>query len=95
MKKLLLIVLASFCTFAMAQNWTNGYFKKDGTYVQGYQKSEPNEHRYDNRNSQSNGGSQRDEYSNPPAYNKSSPSYNPYEAPVRKCRKDAYGNTNC
>jgi hypothetical protein len=36
---------------------------KDGTYVQGHYKSSPDQYRYNNRSSQSNGGSQRDEYS--------------------------------
>lgn len=95
MKKLLLLTLLTVCASAIAQNWTNGYTKKDGSYVQGYQRSDPNENRYDNRNSQTNGGSQRDEYSNPSTYNKSNPSYNAYEAPVRKCHKDTWGNTTC
>lgn len=47
-----------------------GYVKKDGTYVQPHQKSDPDSKRYNNRGSRSNGGSQRDEFSNPPMYNK-------------------------
>jgi hypothetical protein len=39
-----------------------GYIKKNGTYVQPHQKT--------NRSARSNGGSQRDEFSNPPKYNK-------------------------
>ena len=54
---------------------TSGYFRKDGTYVQGYCRSAPNANRYDNYGSQSMGGSQRDEFSRNPYYNKTSPSY--------------------
>lgn len=52
-----------------------GYVRKDGTYVQGYCRSTPNQNRYDNFGSQSMGGKQRDEFSRAPTYNKSSPSY--------------------
>ena len=48
---------------ASADQWVNGYTKKDGTYVQGYYRSSPDSYRYNNRGSQSRGGSQRDEYS--------------------------------
>jgi hypothetical protein len=47
-----------------------GYTKKNGTYVEQHQKSSSDGYRYNNRNSQSNGGRQRDEFSSPPAYNK-------------------------
>jgi len=47
------------------------YIKKDGTYVQSHQKANPDGIRYNNKGSQSNGGRQRDEFSSPPAYNKS------------------------
>lgn len=95
MNKMILLALITCSGTAFSQTWVDGYTKKNGTYVQGHQKSEPNEYRYDNRNSQTNGGSQRDEYSAPPAYNKSNPLNNPYETPARKCHKDAWGNTSC
>jgi hypothetical protein len=47
-----------------------GYIKKNGTYVQPHQKTNPDGKRYNNRSARSNGGSQRDEFSNPPKYNK-------------------------
>jgi hypothetical protein len=47
-----------------------GYIKKNGTYVQPHQKTNPDGKRYNNRSSQSNGGSQRDEFSSTPKYNK-------------------------
>lgn len=56
-------VLSLFSGSASADKWVNGYTKKDGSYVQGYQKSSPDSYRYNNNGSQSNGGSQRDEYS--------------------------------
>ena len=57
----LLVVMGSGSAFA--GKWVNGYTKKDGTYVQGYYRSSPDSYRYNNRGSQTYGGSQRDEYS--------------------------------
>jgi hypothetical protein len=48
-----------------------GYSKKNGTYVQPHQKANPDSKRYNNKGARSNGGKQRDEFSSPPAYNKS------------------------
>lgn len=55
------------------------YVKKDGTFVQGHMRSAPNSTRYDNYNARNSiygtnpytgqKGSQRDEFSSPPAYN--------------------------
>lgn len=47
-----------------------GYSKKNGTYGQPHQKANPDGKRY-NKGARSNGGKQRDEFSSPPAYNKS------------------------
>ncbi len=47
-----------------------GYIKKNGTYVAPHYKSNPDGRRYNNYGSRTNGGKQRDEFSNPPAYNK-------------------------
>lgn len=56
--------------------WVNGYTKKDGTYVQGHMKSNPDSYRYNNVRSQSFGGSQRDEFSSGMgATNKTNSSY--------------------
>lgn len=48
-----------------------GYIKKNGTYVSPHYKSNPDGRRYNNKGSRTNGGKQRDEFSSPPAYNKS------------------------
>ena len=56
----------------------HSYTKKDGTFVQSYQRSSPDNKRYNNYNSKTRGVNpytgkrryQRDELSNPPAYNK-------------------------
>jgi hypothetical protein len=66
----LAIVLMAFSpnTEARAQR---GYIKKNGTYVSPHYKSNPDGRRYNNKGSRSNGGKQRDEFSNSPAYNKS------------------------
>lgn len=60
---------------ALAGKYVNGYTKKDGTYVSGYYKSDANSVRYDNNSSQSNGGTERDEYSSPAATNKGNSSW--------------------
>lgn len=54
---------------AQARN-QRGYVKKNGTYVQPHQKTNPDSKRFNNRGSRSNGGSQSDEFSSPPKYNK-------------------------
>lgn len=76
--KLLIATVLMLSSAAALADYQQGYYRKDGTYVQGHMKSEPDQYRYNNYGSQSNGGSQRDEFSNPPAYNKSNPLYNPY-----------------
>jgi hypothetical protein len=69
------VAVSMFSVSAFAAEYVQGYFRKDGTYVQGHYKSSPNANRYDNLSSQSMGGSQRDEFSRTPSYNKSSPMY--------------------
>ena len=58
---------------AFADEYVQGYFRKDGTYVQPHVRSSPNANRWDNRSSQTMGGSKRDEFDG--AYNKSNRSY--------------------
>lgn len=41
MKHLLLLLLISFSAFAQ-DVWVNGYYKSDGTYIDGYYKTNPN-----------------------------------------------------
>jgi len=72
----LFLTVLAFSSAASADKWVNGYSRKDGTYVQGHTRSSPDEYRYNNRGSQSSGGSQRDEYSaGTGATNKSNSSY--------------------
>jgi hypothetical protein len=63
----LIAVLALLSTASEAK-YQRGYVKKDGTYVGGHMKSAPDGRRFNNYGSRSNGGRQRDEFSNPPAY---------------------------
>lgn len=72
---LVLLIALSMSSTAFAGKYVAGYTKKDGTYVSGYYKEDANSVRYDNASSQSNGGTERDEYSAPAATNKSNPSY--------------------
>ena len=73
----LLFVLTSSAAFA--DSYVKGYTKKDGTYVEGHTRSSPDQYRYNNRNSDSNGGSRRDEYSNYGATNKSNSGYGSFD----------------
>ena len=65
------LAMLVMCTTTLQARPQNGYIKKDGTYVQPHQKSNPDGKRYNNKGSETNGGKQRDEFSSPPAYNKS------------------------
>lgn len=79
MKRVLLAILMAVMVMPVfADTYVKGYTRKDGTYVQGHYRSDPNQYRYDNYSSQGNtnpytgkNGTQRNEFSNPPAYNKS------------------------
>jgi hypothetical protein len=74
------IILVAASSQVSADKWISGYTKSNGTYVQGHSRSEPNQYRYDNNGSQSNGGSQRDEYSSGGgAANKSNPNWGSYD----------------
>lgn len=77
---LLLVIFAG----AFADQTVRGYTRRDGTVVQPYQRTDPNQYRYDNYSSQGNRnpytgqqGTQPNEFSSPPVYNRSNPS-NPY-----------------
>lgn len=64
MKRTALLLSLFFISGAVfADQYVSGHYRKDGTYVQGYSRSSPDEFRYNNRNSQTNGGYQRDEFS--------------------------------
>lgn len=65
---------------ALADQYVRGYTKSNGTYVQGYTRSSGDAYRYNNYGSQSNGGSQRDEYSSGNgATNRSNSSWGSYD----------------
>jgi hypothetical protein len=87
------LVLAAETAFAGDQS-VRGYYRQDGTYVAPYHRTTPNKNLYDNYSSRGNlnpwtgqQGSKRNEFSNPPAYNRSSPFYTPsypsYPSPQR------------
>jgi hypothetical protein len=55
MKKLALaLLLATISTAIFAQQYVNGYTRKDGTYVEGHYRSAPNNVKWDNYSSQGN-----------------------------------------
>jgi hypothetical protein len=77
MKSILAVAFLIVGLPAVAADAVHGFTRRDGTYVQPYMNSEPNQHRYDNYSSQGNTnpytgerGTQRNEFSLPPAYNK-------------------------
>src|SRR6266700_8053539 len=77
---LLALVLFSLSASAFSDESVRGYIRRDGTYVAPSHRTEPNTHRYDNYNSQGNTnpytgqrGHQPNEFSTPPAYNRSNP----------------------
>jgi hypothetical protein len=45
---LVLTILSLFVSAVYADVWVNGYYRKNGTYVQGYWRSDPNGNPYDN-----------------------------------------------
>jgi hypothetical protein len=78
-------MLASGSVFAQRDVYVAPRVDRDGQYHDGYHRSAPNQNRFDNYNAQNNQfsgsnpytgqrGTQRDEFSNPPAYNRTSPS---------------------
>lgn len=98
MKRLAIFAVVFVSASSFAQTYQPGYLKSDGTYVQGYYKSTPDSTRYNNLNSEHSiyggtnpytgkKGTQHDEMSSPPVYNKTSPLYSPYESltPKKSC----------
>lgn len=79
MKRILIVIaLGAFGIAGIAEAQTHqvkGYTRKDGTYVAPHTASNPDAYRSNNQSSQTNGGSQRDEYSDPSATNKKNASY--------------------
>jgi hypothetical protein len=89
-----IVVLGSLllANFAFADNYTKPHVRRDGTYVPGHFSSEPNEYRFDNYSARGNTnpytgerGTQRHEFTNPPAFNtgrqQQQPTYDPYSTP--------------
>jgi len=77
---IMVLIMLILSSAAFADQSVRGYMRQDGTYVQPYTRSSPNEYRYDNYSSHGNvnpytgtPGNQRNEFSNPPAYNQSNP----------------------
>jgi hypothetical protein len=74
MKRITLAMIGAIAVFTISladARSQRGYVKRNGTYVAPHQKSNPDQKRFNNKGSKTNGGKQRDEFSSPPAYNKS------------------------
>lgn len=76
--RLLLVICALSFSGLVFADYTRGYIKKNGTYVQPHHKTHPDQYRYNNYSAKGNinpytgkSGTQRHEFSNPPKYNKS------------------------
>ena len=54
MKKIVISLLIFSSSFAMADEWVNGYQKSDGTFVEGHYRSSPNETKADNFSTKGN-----------------------------------------
>ncbi|MDD5549385.1 MAG: hypothetical protein PHI79_07330 [Sulfurovaceae bacterium] len=72
MKKIILALLLISLSYG---DYVSGYFKKDGTYVNGYNRTSADDHKYNNYSSQSMGGDKKDEFSSSYSYGKSSSDY--------------------
>jgi hypothetical protein len=73
MKQIVLAIIGALTilsTLPAEARTQRGYIKRNGTYVAPHQKTNPDQQRFNNRGSKTNGGKQRDEFSSPPAYNK-------------------------
>ena len=89
---ILAFALAATSLAASAQQYVQGYTRADGTYVQGYYRSSPNNTKLDNYSTRGNVNpytgavGTRDPYYTPPVrtYSYSAPVYTPpvYQAPV-------------
>lgn len=54
MSKALFLVVAICGIFSILYApWVSGYYRKDGTYVSGYWRTEPNEYKWDNKSFES------------------------------------------
>ena len=81
MKTLLFVALTACCGSVIADNYVNGYVRRDGTYVAPHMRSEPNSTRYDNYSTQGNtnpytgreGSQSNSLYSPPSGYYQSNP----------------------
>lgn len=50
MKRIVLLMLFMFCSFSVVNSeWVNGYLRKDGTYVQGYYRTERDVYKWNNK----------------------------------------------
>ena len=54
MKIIYALVLLSLSVSANADQWVNGYVKRDGTYVDGHFKSDANGYKFDNYSTKGN-----------------------------------------
>ncbi len=89
MRTALLALTTAFTVSAFAADtYVQGYYKRDGTYIAPHHQATRDDKLYNNYSSQDQinpytgtYGTKRNEYSSPPAYQKSSPLYTPQFTP--------------
>lgn len=54
MKPTLIVLVLTFASSAFADTWVDGYYRSDGSYVQGHYRSSPNSNSYDNYSTKGN-----------------------------------------
>ncbi len=77
-KYIVLLLLTLVSSYCLADQYVNGYTRKDGTYVEGHQRTDANSSTYDNYSSKGNTnpytgqqGYRQNEYSAPSNYGNS------------------------
>lgn len=74
------LALLAFAGQAAPDTYVRGYCRKDGTCVEGHFRAQPDQYRYNNRQSETRGGRKRDEFSSRGgATNRSNSAYGIYD----------------
>ena len=94
MKKFFIVLcLLSFTNVCIADVYVNGYYRKDGTYVQPHYRSNPDGYRYNNySNTRNNYNSSFSKSNNYTDYNRSYGNYDNYNS--NKARHGVTPSTN-
>ena len=75
-KIIVLLLMMSIGSSVLADQYVNGYYRKDGTYVNGYYRTSPNNTRLDNYSTRGN----YNPYTGQPGYQNPYPTPRPYSS---------------